>query len=143
MMARGILFLWLLISAPVLASAGELELYGGVNKTTYDDASDANTWGMTVRAQYNFRAADSSWFVNLYSPGLGPGASELGAGYMWKSQGELFFEGGLGAGYSAIRGPFPVAILGMGYRVTQTVFFDLPIMYTTALVCLPYIGFTF
>lgn len=133
----------ILLLVPNLASAGELQLYGGANSTTYDESSDANTWGITMRAQYNFSHADSGWIINLNAPGVGIGASELAFGYEWKSAGSFYVEGGLGAGYSRIWGPFPMVIAGFGYRVSQNMFFDFPVMYTSGLSWMPYIGFSF
>ena len=128
---------------PWNASAGEFQFYGGANSTTYDEVSEADTWGVSLRAQYNFGGAESGWFANIFAPGQSLFASELSGGYLWKSSGDLYFEGGLGGGYSRIWGPLPVLIAGMGYRVSQTVYFDFPIMYSSALVFMPYIGISF
>lgn len=138
---RWILVLFTFIS--LSANAGELELYGGANSTTYDDASDANTWGVSLRMQYNFKRADDTWFLNWYAPGLGPLASEIAAGYAWKTQGDFFLEGGIGGSYSLIWGPFPLVVAGFGYRISQNVFFDFPIMLGNALVWMPYLGISF
>lgn len=142
MLARMSLVLLVVISSA--AFAGELELFGGANRTTYDDASDANTSGLTMRLQYNFTRDEDTWFINMYAPGLGILASDLSAGYLWRTHGDFYFEGGVGAGYSRIRGPNPVLIAGMGYRASQTVFFDLPLMlFGSGLVWMPYIGISF
>lgn len=128
---------------PALVFAGEFQFYGGANSTKYDEVSDADTWGVSLRAQYNFSNAASGWIINLFAPGQSLLASEISAGYLWKSTSELYFEGGVGAAYSRIWGPAPLLIAGMGYRVSPTVFFDLPIMFTSSLMIMPYIGVTF
>ncbi len=135
--------LLILIWSSAAASAGELEIFGGANSTTYDETKDANTYGVSLRLQYNFSVADSGWIVNLNAPGLGPLASELSAGYVWKSAGDFYFEGGVGAGYSKIRGPNPMVVAGVGYRVSPNFFFDFPIRYLYSLTWMPYLGFTF
>lgn len=140
---RKVLLLFTLLSLSTAAWAGELEVYGGANSTTYDDVPDANTWGVTMRLQYNFQRADDSWFINVNAPGISPAASEVGFGYEWKTGGDFFFEGGVGAGYGRIFGPFPILILGAGYRISQDVFFDMPIMLTSVLMWMPYIGISF
>jgi len=132
-----------LFLSPAPVFAGEAQFFAGANSTTYGDAPDANTWGVSLRAQYNFSNAGSGWIASLYAPGLGLMSSELGLGYVWKSQGELYFEGGLGAAYSRIWGPSPLLVAGAGYRVSPAVFFDFPVIFTSSLIFMPSIGIAF
>jgi hypothetical protein len=127
------------------AHAGELEFFAGANSTTYDDASSANTWGISLRAQYNFAHEDSGWFVGLNAPGIGLFASQLRGGYLLRSHGDFYWEGGLAGGYSSIFGPEGELIVGFGYHVTQKVFFDFPVTVGTAtpLAFFPFIGIEF
>lgn len=144
MLARVLICIFFAAMMPAESWAGELELFGGANRTTYDDASDANTTGLTLRMQYNFSPVDNTWFINMYAPGLGLLASDVSAGYLWRTLGDFYFEGGVGAGYSRIRGPNPVVVLGAGYRASQTVFFDFPLsFFGPAMVWSPYIGISF
>jgi len=143
-MRLALLLLTTLTMTTATAQAGELEIYAGANSTTYDNASDANTWGIGLRVQYNLTSEDNTWFANLNAPGISLVAGQVHAGYLWRSKGDFFWEGGLAAGYSLIYGPDGTLIGGIGYHVTQGFFFDFPIYAgTTGISLLPYFGFEF
>lgn len=133
----------LLIFLGRTAMGGDLQLNAGATSTTYDDAPDANSWGVSVRAQYNFTSNGSSWMVNYYGPAISAFAGELSGGYLLKSSGDFYLEGGLGASYSTIRGPGPLIVAGFGVKVGNSVYLDFPVTLTYALVLVPYIGISF
>ena len=142
MLSRIFLVVALLLSS-IDANAGELQFTAGASSTSYDGVPEANTWGLSVRIQYNFSVADSGWIMNYFGPAENISVGELASGYLWKSSGPFYFEGGLGGAYSRIWGIRPMAVAGVGYRISQTVFIDLPVMLTSNLTILPYIGMTF
>ena len=126
------------------AGGGELETFAGVNSTTYDNSSDANTWGASLRLQYNFSPEENSWIVNLNAPGISLLASQLGAGYLWRTHGDAFWEAGIMVGYGAIFGANLTFIGGFGYRVTKRFFFDFPgYIGSSGLALYPMFGFEF
>ena len=143
-MVRILIVLAILFALP-LAHGSELEIFAGANSTTYDDAPDANTWGVSLRAQYNFTSNGDTWMVNINAPGGSLFASTFSAGYLLRSTGNLFWESGLAGGYNRIFGPQVEVILGMGYRVTPDFFIDFPVVLgsSTGVLFSPYLGFQF
>lgn len=137
------LFLIMILVAPTMGFGGEFQFTSGASSTTYDDVPEANTWGLSARMQYNFSVADSGWIIHYYGPAESVAVGELSVGYEWKSNGPFYFEGGGGAAYSRIWGLRPMVVAGVGYRITETVFIDLPVMLTANLTIIPYIGVTF
>jgi hypothetical protein len=125
------------------ARAGELEGFMGLNSTSYDNSSDANTWGASLRLQYNFTPEDSSWILNMNAPGISLLASQLRGGYLWRSHGDFFWEGGLSIGYGLIFGADFTLTGGFGYRVTKRFFFDFPAYLGSTLAVYPMFGLEF
>lgn len=142
-MLSRMLFILILLLSSANVQAGEFQFMAGASSTTYDDVPEANTSGFTARMQYNFSSAGSGWILNYYGAAETFLVGELASGYVWKSSGPLYFEGGGGLAYSRIWGPRPMFLVGAGYRISQTVFVDLPVMLTSNLTIMPYIGITF
>jgi hypothetical protein len=140
---RSLLLALALTIVPAAAFAGDWQFSAGANSTTYDDVPDANSWGVTLRLQYNFSHQSDGWLINLNAPGISLLAGEIAAGYEWKSQGDWYWEGGVGAGYGSIHGPIPLLIAGAGYKVTPNFYLDFPLMFTSTLTWMPYLGFSF
>jgi hypothetical protein len=126
-----------------LAFCGEFQFNAAATSVTYDDVPEAKSSGLTLRSQYNFNSGASGFIINYYGSAITALAGELSSGYLWKSSGSVFFEGGLGLSYSAVRGPGPLVIAGIGYKVSQSVYIDLPVILTYAIAIVPYIGITF
>jgi hypothetical protein len=138
------IFVLALMFFSLSAKASELEFFAGANSTTYDDSSDANTWGVGLRLQYNLTQNDNTWLINLNAPGISIIAGQVHVGYIWRSHGDWFWQGGLAAGYGLIFGADATLIAGFGYHVTQRFFFDFPAYAgTSALAFLPMFGFDF
>lgn len=131
----------LLISANL--HAGEFQFTAGASSTKYDDVPEANTWGLSARMQYNFSPGTSGWILNYYGPAENFSVGELASGYVWKSSGPLYYQGGGGIAYSRIWGIRPMVLVGAGYRISPTVFIDLPLILASNLTLIPYIGLSF
>lgn len=142
-MQSRMLFILILLLTSINVHAGEFQFIGGANSTKYDDTPEADSWGFSTRMQYNFAVANSGWLINYYGPAENFSVGELSSGYAWKSSGPLYFEGGGGVAYSRIWGINPMLLAGVGYRINQNVFIDFPMMLTSNLTIIPYIGITF
>ena len=141
---RTLLGLWtiLVILESSAALGSELEAFGGLNSTTYDNSSSANTWGASLRMQYNFSPQEDGWVLNLNAPGISLLAGQLHFGYLWRTRGDFFLEGGAAVGYGAIFGADVALIAGFGYHVTRKCFFDFPAsLGSTAISFYPMLGF--
>ncbi|MBC7741500.1 MAG: hypothetical protein H7061_04845 [Bdellovibrionaceae bacterium] len=142
-MLSRLFFILILLSASINVIAKEIQFIAGASSTSYDDASEANTSGLSLRMQYNFSNAASGWILNFNGPAESFFVGELASGYLWKSNGPLFCGGGGGLAYSRIWGLNPMLTVSIGYRINQNVFVDLPLMLTSNLTINPYIGITF
>jgi hypothetical protein len=143
-MVRILIFLTIFLSSFV-SHAGELEIFAGANSTEYDDVHEANSWGISLRTQYNFSRDASTFMVNINAPGDSLLNGIFSFGYLLRTSGSFFWEAGPAIGYSAIYGPQGELIVGIGYHVTQDFFLDLPVVLgtSTGILLSPYLGFQF
>lgn len=147
-MARVFLTL-LLIFFSTRLPAFEIEGITGVNVTTYDEASDANSYGLSVVAKMNFYGSsnDSGVFSSFYCPANHVLLCNVTVGYGWKSSGTWFFEGGLGGAYHAGFGAGGVGFISPGVRFSANAYLSFPIILQLggmqSLMWLPFFGYTF
>lgn len=129
---------------PSVAQAFELEFFAGARSTTYEDASDANTSGVSLRTKFNFYQNHRGVFLNVNARGISLLASDFLIGYAWRSSGSFFLEGGPGFFYSPIYGS-GVGLLGsIGYRLTSATFISAPLVIgNSGIFWTPQIGVTF
>lgn len=127
------------------ALAFDLELFAGANTTTFDDAKDANSYGISVRTKLDFYGkANRGFFVNINAKGVSLLTADTLTGYAIRSSGPWFFEGGAGLGFSTIFGSGLGVLAGTGYNVTSTVFVNFPIILTNnGVFWSPYLGYKF
>ena len=126
------------------AYAWELEGFAGAQATAYDDVEEANSSGISARAKINFYTQNKGVFLNLNDRGISLYASELMVGYGWRTSGPWFFEGGAGGSISAIYGTNIVLLAGTGYRLSNNLFLNFPIILAgSGIYWSPYIGYTF
>lgn len=124
--------------------AWELEAYAGAQYTNYDDVEEANSSGVAARAKINFYTQNRGMFVNLNGRGISPLTSDFIAGYAWRSSGAWFFEGGVGGSISSIYGKNVAALAGSGYRLSNNLFINFPIILAgSGIYWSPYIGYSF
>lgn len=124
--------------------AWELEGFAGAQSTTYDDVAEASSSGISARAKINFYTQNKGVFINLNDRGLSVLASELFVGYGWRTSGTWFFEGGAGGSISAIYGTNIGLLAGSGYRLSNNLFINFPIIVAgSGIYWSPYIGYSF
>lgn len=126
------------------ATAWELEGFAGAQSTSYDDVKEANTTGISARAKINFYTQNKGVFVNMNARGISLLATEMLAGYAWRSSGAWFFEGGAGGSFSSIYGTNLGLLGGTGYRVSNKLFINFPVIIAgSGIYWSPYIGYSF
>lgn len=134
----------LLLITSLHANAWELEGYAGAQSTSYDDVSEANSSGVAARAKINFYTQNKGVFVNMNSRGVSLLASDLIVGYGWRTNSTWFFEAGLGGSVSAIYGNNIAALAGSGYRLSNNLFINFPVVIAgSGIFWSPYIGYSF
>ena len=142
-----LIFLILVFASPKAANAFELEAFAGANSTTYDDAPEAKTYGVSVRTKMNFYSDNSGVFTNLNCRGQSFFVCDAMVGYGWRSSGDWFWEIGPGFMYSAIYGPAVSFLAGTGFRITSNFFVNFPIIANMGannfIFWSPYLGFQF
>lgn len=125
--------------------AFELEGFAGANSTTFDNVSEANTYGISARAKLNFYSDNSGVFVNINARGQSLMRSGFVVGYAWRGAGDWFWEAGAGGSYSVIFGPGLGVLFGTGFRITPNLFINFPIIASipSNIFWSPYIGYEF
>lgn len=141
---KKIFFILVLFFHLTSAQAWELEGFAGAQSTTYDDVAEANSTGVAARAKINFYTQNKGLFVNLNARGISLLAGEFLAGYGWRTSGTWYFEGGIGGSLSAIYGTNVGALAGTGYRVSNNLFVNFPIIIAgSGIYWSPYVGYSF
>ena len=127
-----------------VASAWELEGFAGAQATNYDNVEEANTTGISARAKINFYTQNKGVFINMNARGISLLATEMLAGYAWRTSSPWFFEGGGGVSVSSIYGTNLGLLAGTGYRVSNNLFVNFPVIVAgSGVYWSPYIGYSF
>lgn len=141
---KKLICVFILFFHATVTSAWELEGFAGAQTTSYDDIEEANTTGISARAKVNFYTQNKGVFANLNARGISPIAGDLLVGYGWRTSGTWFFEGGVGGSVSAIYGANIGALAGTGYRVSNNLFINFPVIISgPGIFWSPYIGYSF
>lgn len=139
-----LIYICILFFHVTLTHAWELEGFAGAQSTTYDDVEEANSAGLSARTKINFYTQNKGMFVNLNSRGISLIAADLMVGYGWRTSDSWFFEAGLGGSISAIYGTNIGALVGTGYRFSNSLFINFPVIISgPGIFWSPYIGYSF